>query len=138
MIDGEKISEFMDDANPIDFQDTDVCNIEWSCNGRMIRTIKPNATMCSITVIPGSRSDNVLRKIWAKSYSNGGKVDVAESNKLHTMSIHYGNNGTSTPQNMKLMNGTCVSGPMLPSVDRSGKMNGSTYTFAFELAEGAR
>ena len=133
-IDGKPIADFMDDANPIDFQDTDVCNIEWSCNGRMLRTVKPNAIMCSISVIPGSSSDKTLRWIWGKSYCNGGNVDVTMANKLHTMTITYANNGTKRPFNLKLINGTCVSGPISPTVDRTGKMNGTTYTFAFEQA----
>ena len=129
-IGGARVNEFMDDQNPIEIQDAEVSNIEWSCNGRMIRTIKPSAVIISVTVIPGSSSDLALRKIWLSSFSNGGDVELGEANKGLTATIHSGH-GTIPSYSFK--NGTCLSGSPGLVANGMGKMGGNTYTFAFEL-----
>lgn len=130
-IGGVTITDFMDDQNPIDIQDTDVCNIEWSCNGRMIRTIKPSAVIISVTVIPGSPSDEALRTIWKKSFINGGGADLNSANESLDCSIisQHAEIGTFT-----FYGGTCVSGAAAITSNGQGKMGGNTYTFAFENA----
>ena len=125
------ITEFMDDQNPIDIQDTDVCNIEWSCNGRMIRTIKPSAVIVSVTVIPGSASDNSLRTIWKSNFNNGGDVDLGVANNALDMTISSGNPDIG---DFEFRGGTCVSGAAAITSNGQGKMGGNTYTFAFENA----
>lgn len=129
MIDGVAISDFIDDKNPLEIQDVDVSTIEWSCNGKMIRTIKPSAVMISVTVIPGSPSDLSLHKIFKKNMCNGGNVSLGEANKSISCTI--------TPINKNVpkysfTHGTCVSGAPAVSVSNQGKMGGNTYTFAFE------
>lgn len=128
VIDGVQIDEFMDDANPIDIQDTDVCNIEWSCNGKMIRTIKPSAVIVSVTVIPGSGSDRALRKIWKKNFCNTGDVSVEDANRGLSASINIGRKGVDS---FSFYGGTCVSGAAAMTSNGQGKMGGNTYTFAF-------
>ena len=132
LIGGARITEFMDDANPIDIQDTETCNIEWSCNGRMIRTVKPTAVMISVTVIPGSASDNALRTIWKKNMCNGGTVSLGQANQSLTCSISCGKGSTGR---FLFTGGTCVSGAAAITSNGQGKMGGNTYTFAFENVE---
>lgn len=126
IIGGVRIYDFMDDANPVDIQDTDNCNIEWSCNGKMIRTVKPAAVMVSVTVIPGSDSDQALYKIWHSGFSNTGNVNLGAADKEITCSI-------SSPHAPKrsFAGGTCVSGAAGLTSNGQGKMGGNTYTFAF-------
>ena len=131
VIGGARITEFMDDANPLDIQDTDTCNIEWSCNGRMIRTVKPSAVMISITVIPGTASDKALKTIWKKNFCNGGSISLNEANQQLSCSISVGNSGAS----YMFTGGTCVSGAAALTSNGQGKMGGNTYTFAFENVE---
>lgn len=133
-IDGTVIDKFMDDQNPIEFQDTEVCNMEWSCNGRMIRTIKPNSILMSVTVIPNSNSDRALRKIFKANLLNGGRVKLSEANRMLTASITL-DRGKGGSMSYNFSNGTCVSGPAGPTALGSGKMGGNTYTFAFEICE---
>lgn len=125
-IGGIQIVDFMDEGTPIEVSDTDTTNIEWSCNGRMIRTIKPAAVMVSVTVIPGSHSDESLWEIWKRGFSNGGNSDIAGANTALTGTVTY-IDGT-----VQLGNGTCVSGPSGYTARGEGKMAGNTYTFAFE------
>ena len=125
------ITDFMDDQNPIDIQDTDVCNIEWSCNGRMIRTIKPSAVIVSVTVIPGSASDDALRRIWKANFNNGGGVDMNAANDSLEMTI---SSQHAEIGEFQFTGGTCVSGAAAITSNGQGKMGGNTYTFAFENA----
>jgi hypothetical protein len=132
VIGGANITEFMDDSNPIDIQDTETTNIEWSCNGRMIRTIKPAAIILSITVIPGSASDNSLRKIWKNSFCNGGSVDIDQANQSLNCIISAGNPNIGS---FTFTGGTPISGAAALTANGQGKMGGNTYTFAFENVE---
>lgn len=124
------VIDFIDTANPIDIQDTDVANIEWSCNGRMIRTVKPSAVIISVTVIPGSPSDEGLRKIWKESFCKGGDISLEAANKPLTCSINSRNG--QIPKGLSFTNGTCISGAAGVTANGAGKMGGNTYTFAFE------
>lgn len=125
---GILIQDFMDDKNPFEVQDADATNIEWSCNGKMIRTVKPTAVMISVTVIPGSSSDLALRRIWRRCMCNNGDVSLGAADQELTCSI--------VPKNphipgYQFSHGTCVSGSPAASVSAQGKAGGNTYTFAF-------
>ena len=128
-INGVHIKDFIDDQNPIEMQDTEVANIEWSCNGRMIRTIKPAAVMMSITVIPGSGSDRALHSLWEKVFNNGGETSLSWANQPLTCTISPQNKNVPS---YRFTNGTMLSGAAAISVSGQGKMGGNTYTFAFE------
>lgn len=128
-IDGIVISDFIDDKNPIEISDAEVANIEWSCNGRMIRTIKPSAVIISITVIPGSTSDLNLRRIWSKKFCDGGAVSTGYADITHSCCISVKNPNVGS---YIYKNGTCISGAPGIGVNSTGKMGGNTYTFAFE------
>lgn len=131
VIGGAVINDFIDDANPIDIQDTEVANIEWSCNGRMIRTIKPSAVMISVTVVPGSPSDNALRTIWKRNFNNGGQVSTEKADESINCIISTGNPRIGS---FTFTGGTCVAGAAAVTANGQGKMGGNTYTFAFENA----
>ena len=130
-IGGHLIEDFMDDANPIDVQDTEVANIEWSCNGRMIRTVKPSAVIISVTVIPGSPSDKALHSLWVNSFSNGGLGNMSTANEPIDCLISNSGAGIGP---YRFRNGTCLAGAAAVTANGQGKMGGNTYTFAFERA----
>lgn len=124
-IGGVNVVDFMDEGNPIEFSDCDETNIEWSCNGRMIRTVKPSAVMVSVSVIPGSPSDLALYELWRRGFCNGGNV----SGQDDSLGGHISFSGGS----ISYRNGTCVSGPAGVSSGGPVKLRGNTYTFAFEV-----
>ena len=124
-IGGVNIVDFLDEGNPVEFSDTEVANIEWSCNGRMIRTVKPSAVMVSVTVIPGSNSDEGLFHLWRSAFCNGGRVMDADKQLTGLISMEDG-------WSVSLSGGTCVSGPAGCNIQGNGKFGGNTYTFAFE------
>lgn len=127
------IADFMDDANPIEFQDTEVSTVGVNCNGAMIRNAKPNVVMASVTVIPYSKSDSDLYSLW-KQFRVQGNFNPMWEQPL-TLSVNLGTKGTGGVGGGKntytLSQGTMVSGPGGPSSNGEGKMQGRTYTFAF-------
>ena len=62
---GISVTDFMDDANPVEFQDVEVSSVGVNCNDSMIRNAKPNVIMMSVTVIPGSNSDSQLYNLYS-------------------------------------------------------------------------
>lgn len=126
---GIHITDFMDDANPVEFQDTEVSTVGVNCNGSMIRNAKPNAIMMSVTVIPGSASDFALYNLWRQYRVQGGWNGTWET-PLNA-SVTTGNGRITR----NFTDGTMVSGPAGPSASGEGKMSGRTYTFAFVTAQ---
>ena len=45
---GVPVTDFMDDANPVEFQDVEVSSVGVNCNGSMIRNAKPNGAQFDI------------------------------------------------------------------------------------------
>ena len=128
------IKDFMDDANPIEFQDVEVSTVGVNLNGAMIRNAKPNVIMASITVIPFTQTDAQLYAGWQK-YRVQGKWDATWEQPL-TLTITIGNNSTGGGggQGRKtycFSNGTMTGGPGGPVSNAEGKMQGRTYSFAF-------
>ena len=127
-VDGITITDFMDDANPVEFQDVEVSSVGVNCNGSMIRNAKPNVIMMSMTVIPGSQSDLSLYNLWKQYRVQGDWNGKWEEALSATVTIGSGRGSRS------FSNGTMVSGPGGPSSNGEGKMSGRTYTFAFVTA----
>jgi hypothetical protein len=127
---GQTLEDFMDDANPVEFPDTEVSTVGVNCNGNMIRNAKPNVIMMSVTVIPCSPDDAFLYKLWRKYRVQDGVNNAGQWETALTANIHVqGNNKSKNTWNFT--NGTMVSGPGGPSSNGEGKMQGRTYTFAF-------
>ena len=133
-IDGIEITDFMDDANPIDFPDVTIANVGVNFNGIMARHSNPTPVIFSITVIPGSHSDRELSDLWQNSrvenctyntdWSKGLTCDISMANYTRQISQYH------------FAGGTMISGPGGPSATGEGKMLGRTYTFAFASARG--
>lgn len=122
---GITITDFMDDSNPVEFQDVDVSSVGVNCNGSMVRNAKPNVVMMSVTVIPGSDSDNQLFNLWKRYRVQGSWQPAWEEGLTASVTIGSGRGSRS------YSNGTMVTGPGGPSSNGEGKMSGRTYTFAF-------
>lgn len=133
-IDGVWINEFMDDANPVEFQDIEPTTVEWSCNGKMIRTVKPCGMLFSVTVVPNSNSDVQLRKMLRMRYPNGGNISLSDADKPITASLLVPK--SKKGKLFRFEKGTILSGPLSFSANSDGKMQGNTYTFMFEKVTG--
>ena len=127
---GVTIEDFMDDANPVEFQDTEVSGVGVNCNGVMVRYARPNTIMMSVTVIPGSNSDMALYGLWRKYRVQNGVNNAGQWETSLTGSIvTKGARGRT----YTFSGGTMVSGPGGPSANGEGKMQGRTYSFAFAV-----
>ena len=127
---GHTVKDFMDDANPVDFQDLEVSQVGVNCNGVMIRNAKPAAAMCSITVIPASRDDAFFHDLLVKYHLQDGKNNSSRWESPLTMRIDLGKQNTSK-RVYSLSGGTMVGGPTGVTSNAQGKMQGRTYRFAF-------
>lgn len=132
---GVDVDDFMDDANPIEIQDTEVSSVGVNCNGCMIRNAKPNVIMLSVTVIPGSKTDSDLYKLFKKYRVQDGNNKAKEWAKALDATITLGN-GTLKKTTYQFGGGTFVSGPPGPVSSAEGKLQGRTYTFAFAAITG--
>lgn len=127
---GITVSQFMDDANPVEFPDVEVSSVGVNCNGKMIRNAKPNIVTMSVTVIPGSNNDSALYELWKKYRVQDGKNNGGQWETPLNASINIKTIG-SRKSSYKFGGGTMVSGPGGPASTAEGKMQGRTYTFAF-------
>ena len=127
---GVKITQFMDDANPVDFPDVEVSSVGINCNGKMIRYAKPAPIMMSVTVIPGSSDDKQLWSKWRSYHLEDAKNNQGTWTQSLTANISIGNTNAGQ-KTYAFSGGTFVSGPAGPSSSGDGKMQGRTYTFAF-------
>lgn len=127
---GIPIRNFMDDANPLEFPDSEVTSFGVNCNGVMVRHAKPSAVIMSVTVIPGSDEDDKLYKLWISYRVQDGKNKADVWAKGLTASVSVGNTQMKR-RSYSFSGGTMISGPGGPSAGAEGKMRGRTYTFAF-------
>lgn len=134
IIAGRTIKDFMDDANPIDFQDIEVSQVGVNCNGVMIRTARPAAAMCSVTVIPASNDDSFFHDLLVKYHVQDGKNNAAQWETPLTAKIVLGKPNAKRRE-YRLSGGTMVGGPTGVSANGTGKMQGRTYRFAFAKVE---
>ena len=128
VVGGRTITEFVDDANPVDSPDVTISNVGYSLGGKMYRTAHLAPILLSITVIPGSSDDNFLWKEMVKLRPNEGDTSEYAKPGTATITTHGANK-----ESFSFKKGTIVSGPLGPSVSGDGKMKGRTYTFAFSL-----
>ena len=126
-----QIKDFMDDANPVEFQDVEVTSAGVNLNGAMIRNAKPNLITASMTVIPLSKSDSTLYRGWSRYRVQGSFDTVWEQPITLTISVRNRSSRNGASGNYTFKNGTMISGPGGPVSNAEGKMQGRTYTFAF-------
>lgn len=126
VIDGNTIDDFIDDANPVDFQPCTIAEFQFSMNRKMFRIAKGAPLIMSVTVIPGSPSDTDLYHLWdtQRTESLRGEQEPAPFDASITLPQGRGK--------WNLFHGAALSGPAGPTVSGNGKMHGNTYTFAFE------
>lgn len=127
------ITNFMDDANPIEFPDVEVSGAGANLNGQMIRHAKPNLITCSMTVMPKSPDENFLYNTWMKYRVQNAenKGDYWEQPCTLIVNLSSGASNKGGKRKWILGGGTMLSGPGGPASTAEGKMQGRTYTFTF-------
>lgn len=139
---GNIVLEFSDEGTPIEIPDIEVASSAMTMNGELVTWTKPNPINFSITVIPGSASDNALRNLLYAGHVGGRKGKAINQEYVHidtaTLEVPniYTNGIVTQAKNLKFVfaNGRLTAGPMGIGSNAEGKMSPRTYKFVFESA----
>lgn len=138
------ITRFSDEGTPFEFNEIEVTGSALSLNGELILWAKPVAYAASVTVIPGTREDEQLRKMLEDAHvrRNGSSTKAVSASDCNATLVFtcpgietFKSDGATAGGNKKTYtysNGRIVSGPTAPSASAEGKLSSRTYTFVFE------
>lgn len=118
------ITEFADDADPLDVPSIQIADKAMGLNGDLVTWSKPNPIMANLNVIPGSFSDINLAILLEANRVGRGKTGARD---IITMTISYPAGNFIT-----LQNGIITDGMPSSSVASSARLKSKNYNFAFE------
>lgn len=121
---GLQITEFADDADPIDVPSLQIADIAMGLNGDMITWSKANPIKINLNVIADSDNDIALSILLQANRVGRGKLS---SRDLITMIIAYPNGNIVT-----LINGSIIEGIPFAPVQTTGRLKTRNYNFSFE------
>lgn len=121
---GISITQFADDADPLDLSNMDIAEASMGLNGTLIDWSKAVYVPCSLSLIPGSDDDDNLSTLFSANRVGAGKVSVRDN---IIMTLNYPDGSIAN-----LTNGIILNGPPLKSVGSAGRYKSKTYGFAFE------
>lgn len=125
---GITITQFADDADPVDSPSQQVRDKAMGVNGDLIGWSRANPIPLSISVIPGSADDENLSILLEGNRPGRGKLparDVINATVLYP---------DGTVRNFS--SGFITDGPSAKSSASSGRLKSNTYQFAFENVNG--
>lgn len=125
---GINVTQFADDADPLDIPSINIKGKAMGLNGDLITWTIATPTDVSIAVIPGSDDDRNLAIILANNRAGKSKTPV---NDLINVTGAFANGDT-----ISLMNGAITDGPPAPSVASAGRRKSNVYKFTFENVSG--
>ena len=121
---GIEISQFADDADPIDFPNLTVADKAMGLNGDLVSWNSANPIETTLNVIPGSEDDVNLGILLEANRAGRGKASVQDNITL-TRILPDGTQKTLT-------NGIITEGMPANSVSSAGRQKSKPYMFAFE------
>jgi hypothetical protein len=121
---GLNITEFADDANPLDVPSLQIGDVAMGLNGDLITWSKANPIKITLNVIPDSDNDLALSILLAANRVGRGKSSARDN---ITMNVFYPNQLFVT-----LINGVITDGMPFVGVANSGRMIERAYNFSFE------
>lgn len=127
---GFSVSQFADDIDPIDAKEIAAVGYEMLFDGSPFFYDKASVIEVKIGVIAGSDDDLNLKTLLQVKK---GTVSILPISDVTTMVVTYPDKGR-----VVLSNGSIVSGPLLDSIQATGRKKGNTYTFAFGSFMGAQ
>ena len=126
---GITISQFADDADPLDMASVDIADKAMGLNGDLIVWAKAVPLPMVLNVIPGSPDDVNLQTLADANRVGQGKFSAAD---VITATVVYPDGSTTT-----LANGRLLSAMFGLSVAGSGREKTRSYGFAFQDKVGA-
>jgi hypothetical protein len=121
---GFTLTEFADDADPLDSPDFQASDASSGLNGDMLVWSKAGGIEVLVNVIPTSEGDNNLDAL-LDANRNGKNKSSAKDNIGIVFTYPTG-------QRVICADGVLLSGPMLPQVAGSGRLKTRQYRFKFE------
>lgn len=121
---GFPITQFADDADPLDFASIQVADKAMGLNGDLITWSRANPLPVSISVIPGSPDDVALGILAENNRVGQGKTSAAD---IITLTVAYPDLSIITFSQGKL-----TDAPFGKSIASQGRMKSKTYVFTFQ------
>jgi hypothetical protein len=121
---GILLSQFADDADPLDIPSLQIADAAMGLNGDLIPWSKANPIKANLSVIPGSQDDILLAILLEANRVGKGKTGARD---VITLAVFYPNNDIVT-----LINGTITDGMPNNAVASAGRMKSKTYNLVFE------
>lgn len=126
---GLTITQFADDADPLDFQAIDIADKAMGVNGDLITWAKANALPMVLNVIPGSPDDINLQILADANRPAQGKLVAAD---LINATVVYPDLSSVT-----LVVGRIMNAMFGKSISSAGRLKTRPYVFAFQDKVGA-
>jgi len=127
---GFPVTEWADDADPVDSPDLDLGDTAMGLNGDMIVWSTPKGLEVSLNVIPTSTGDINLDVLAQANRLAKGKTSARD---IITMVFTYPSGAIVT-----MSSGLIISAPMVPQVASAGRLKTRMYRFRFEQITKAR
>jgi len=121
---GITLTQFADDADPLDGPDLQIADGSMGLNGDHIVWSVANKIPMTLSLIPDSDDDRNLAILFENNRPGRGKVVTAD---IINATVVYPD-GTVT----RLINGNITNGIPFSSIASSKRKKSKTYTFAFE------
>lgn len=125
---GVTITQFADDADPLDMQAIQIADKAMGLNGDLVTWSKATPLPMVLNVIPGGEDDRNLAVLFNANRVAKGKTP---SRDVITATVIYPDGKQRTLNNGKITDGMAGN-----SVASSGRLKSKPYTFAFEADSG--
>ena len=123
---GFTITEFADDADPIDIPSQQIADKAMTLNGDLVTWSTANHIPVTINVIPGGDDDLNLSVLLEANRVGQGKTSARDV--ITYVSTTPGPEGRT----LTLTNGRITDGPVGNGIASSGRIKSKAYIFAFE------
>ena len=121
---GFAVTEFADDADPIDIPSQQIADKAMSLNGDLVTWSTANHIPATFNVIPGSEDDLNMAVLLEANRVGQGKSSARD---VVTAVIT-----TPDGRTLTLTNGRITDGPVSNGIASSGRFKSKAYQFAFE------
>lgn len=125
---GVSMTQFADDADPLDVPTLQIADGAMGVNGDLIRWTKANIIKLSLSVIPASLNDNILSILLEANRAGQGKISAKDIIQM-ILNFPQGNIVTLT-------DGFIIDGMPSNSVASAGRLKSKTYNFGFQNKAG--
>ncbi len=121
---GFQLTQFADDADPVDFPAATLAETAMDVNGNLISWSTPTPQDITVSVLPGSEEDENLQVLLQANRAAKGRRPARD---VITMVVSYGDGSSTTCRE-----GRIIGGPAAKSAASAGRLKSHSYQFAFQ------